>query len=57
MTEPLPEARASRTHYDPVEPAGEVAKKNIRLALLLFGIAVVMATGAVLVSFVYLQFD
>jgi hypothetical protein len=57
MTEPLSEARPPRTHYDPVEPAGEVAKKNIRLALLLFGIAVLMAAGAVLVSFVYLQFD
>jgi hypothetical protein len=57
MTEPLPEARPPRTHYDPVEPSGEVAKKNIRLALLLFGIAVLMAAGAVLVSLIYLQFD
>lgn len=57
MSEPLPEARTSRAHYDPIEPSGEVAKKNVRLAALLFGIAVLMAAGAVLVSFIYLQFD
>lgn len=57
MAEQLPEARAPRTTYEPIEPAGEVAKKNIRLAVLLFGIAVLMAAGAVLISFIYLQFD
>jgi hypothetical protein len=57
MAEQLPEARPPRTSYDPIEPAGEVAKKNVRLAALLFGIALLMAAGAVLVSFIYLQFD
>jgi hypothetical protein len=57
MAEQLPEPRPPRTNYDPIEPTGEVAKKNIRLALVLFGIAVLMAVGAVLISFIYLQFD
>jgi hypothetical protein len=57
MVEPLQEPRPPRTHYEPVEPSGEVAKKNITLALALFGIAVLMAGGALLVSFIYLQFD
>jgi hypothetical protein len=57
MAEQLPEARPPRTGYDPIEPSGEVAKKNIRLAVLLFAIAVLMAGGAVLVSFIYLHFD
>jgi hypothetical protein len=57
MAEPLPESRPPRTTYEPVEPSGDVAKKNRPLALALFGIAVLMAAGAVLVSLVYLQFD
>jgi hypothetical protein len=57
MAEQLPEPRPPRAHYEPIEPAGEVAKRNIRLGLALFGIAVLMAAGAVLVSFIYLQFD
>ena len=57
MSEPLQEPRAPRTHYEPVEPAGEVAKKNMKLAVALFGIAVLMAAGAVLVSYIYLHFD
>jgi hypothetical protein len=57
MAEPLPESRPPRTTYEPVEPSGDIAKKNMRLALALFGIALLMAAGAVLVSLIYLQFD
>jgi hypothetical protein len=53
MTEPLPE---SRTH-EPIEPAAEIARKNILLGLALLGIVLLMAAGAVVVSFVYLQYD
>jgi hypothetical protein len=34
-----------------------VARKNVALGLVLFGIAVLMAAGAVVVSLIYLQFD
>jgi hypothetical protein len=57
MTEPLPEPPPPRTYYDPVEPTGEVAHRNIRLGVALFVIALVFAAGAVVVSLIYLQFD
>jgi hypothetical protein len=53
MSEPLP----PRTTVEPVEATPEVARKNVVLALVLFGIAVLMAAGAVVVSLIYLQFD
>jgi hypothetical protein len=53
MSEPLP----PRTTVEPVEVTPEVARKNVRLGLALFGIAILIAVGAVLVSFIYLQFD
>jgi hypothetical protein len=57
MGERLPEPRQQRLHYEPVSPAGDVAKKNVRLGLALFGIALLFAVGAVVVSLIYLQFD
>ena len=53
MSEPL----APRTTNEPVETTPEVARKNVRLGLALFGIAVLMAVGAIVVSLIYLQFD
>ena len=53
MSEPLP----PRTTVEPVEATPEVARKNILLGWALFGVAVLIAAGAVLVSFLYLQFD
>jgi hypothetical protein len=53
MTEHLQE---SRTH-EPVEPTPELARKNILLGLVLLGVALLFAAGAVVVSLVYLQFD
>ena len=47
MPEPIP----------PVEPTPEVAQRNVVLALGLVGIALLIAAGAVLVAFVYLQYD
>jgi hypothetical protein len=57
MTEGLPEPPQSRTHYEPVSPTGDVAKRNVALGLALFGIAVLMAVGSVAVSLLYLHFD
>jgi len=57
MAERLPEPPPPRTTYEPVDPTGDVARKNIALGLLLFGIALLFAIGAVVVSFIYLHFD
>jgi hypothetical protein len=57
MTERLPEPTAPRTTNLPVEPVGDVARKNVRLALALTAIAALMVVGAVLISLVYLQYD
>jgi hypothetical protein len=53
VSEPLP----PRTTSEPVEPTPELARKNIVLGLSLLGIALLMAAGAVAVSFIYLHFD
>ena len=53
MSEPLP----PRTTSEPVDVTPELAKKNVALGLALFGIALLFATGAVVVSLLYLQFD
>jgi hypothetical protein len=47
MPEPIP----------PVEATPEVARRNVMLALGLVGVAVLIAAGAILVAFVYLQYD
>ena len=58
MAERLPETSAApRTSNLPVEPVGEVARKNYVLALALTGIVVLMVVGSVLVSLVYLHYD
>ena len=57
MTERLPEPPSPRTYYEPIGPTPEVARKNVRLGIVLFVIAVLVAAGAVGVSLIYLQFD
>jgi hypothetical protein len=57
MTERLPESQAPRTTNLPVEPVGDVARQNFRLALALAAIAALMVVGAVLISLVYLHYD
>jgi hypothetical protein len=57
MTERVPEPPPPRTTYEPIGPSGDVARKNILLGLVLFGIAILFAAGAVVVSLIYLQFD
>jgi hypothetical protein len=52
LSEPLP----PRT-TEPVEPTGEVARKNVRLGLVLLGLVLLIVAGTVLVSLVYLQYD
>jgi hypothetical protein len=57
MAERLPEPVPPRTTTEPVEPTREVARKNVVLALALAGISLLLAGGAVLVSFIYLFYD
>jgi hypothetical protein len=57
MSEPLPEVPPPRTVNPPVEPTPAIARRNSILGLSLFGIALLVAAGAVLVAFIYLHFD
>ena len=57
MAERLPEPPPPRTYYEPVDPTGEIAKKNVTLGIALAVIAVLIAAGAVIVSLIYLHFD
>ena len=41
----------------PVETSPEVARRNVMLAVALTVAAVLIAGGAVLVAFIYLQYD
>ena len=53
MSEPLP----PRTTSDPVDITPELARKNVILGWSLLGIAILIAAGAVAISFIYLHFD
>jgi hypothetical protein len=57
MAEQLQEPAAPRTMTDPVDPTGEVAKRNLVLALSLGGIALLIFAGTILVALIYLQYD
>jgi hypothetical protein len=57
MTEPIREAVPQRTTYGPVDVTPEIARKNIRLGIALFVVAVLIAAGAVAVSLIYLHYD
>jgi hypothetical protein len=57
MTEPTLEAPPTSTPTGPVEPVGEVARKNVVLALALFGVVLLMVAGTIAVSFIYLHYD
>ena len=53
MSEPLP----PRTTSEPVEATPEIARTNVAMGWALFGIAILIAAGAVGISFIYLHFD
>jgi hypothetical protein len=57
MTERIPEAVPQRSTYLPVETTPEIARKNIRLGIALFLLAMLIAAGAVGVSLIYLHYD
>jgi hypothetical protein len=53
MTEPI-QPRAS---YPPVDPHGELARKNVLLGWALFGLVLVIFAGSIGVALVYLALD
>jgi hypothetical protein len=53
----LSEPQQSRTTNEPVEVTPELARKNVLLGWALLGIAILIAAGAVGISFLYLHFD
>ena len=57
MTETAPEQVPQRTTYPPVETTPEIARKNVTLGLALFALALLIAGGAVAVSFIYLHYS
>lgn len=57
MAEQLQEPAPRGTMTDPVDPTGEVAKRNLVLAVSLGAIALLIFVGAILVAFIYLQYD
>jgi hypothetical protein len=57
VSERLPEPVPPRTTNEPVEVTPALARKNIILGTALFGVALLIAAGAVAISLIYLQFD
>jgi hypothetical protein len=57
MTEPAGETTRTRAPNEPVEPAGEIARKNVMLALVLVAIVILVVAGTVAISLIYLHYD
>lgn len=57
MAERLQEPPPPRTTYPPIEPSGEIARKNLLLGIGLAAIALFIAAGAVVVALIYLHYD
>jgi len=54
MSEPLVE---TRTFQEPVEPVGDVARKNVMLGIALLVAVLLVVAGTVAVSLIYLHYD
>jgi hypothetical protein len=57
VNERMPEPVPQRTTYAPVDVTPELARKNVRLGIALFVLAMLIAAGAVVVSLIYLHYD
>jgi hypothetical protein len=58
MAEPsTAETVAARASNEPVEPVGEVARKNLLLGLILLGVVILVIAGTVGISLIYLHYD
>ena len=45
------------TTIEPVEPTGDVARKNVVLGIALTFVALLIVAGTILVSLIYLHYD
>jgi len=41
----------------PVEPIPDVARRNVKLAVGLLGLAILIAVGSIVVALIYLHYD
>ena len=57
MTEPLPEPGHRGVTVEPVEPDLELARRNVRFGLALFGLALLLFAGTMGVALIYLALD
>jgi hypothetical protein len=57
LTERLPEPRHPGTTVEPTDPDLELARRNVRFGLALFGLFVLLFGGTVAVALVYLALD
>ena len=57
MTERVEEPLNPATTHDPVDPEHEVARKNMTMGLMLFGVFLLLFAGTWIVAFIYLAVD
>jgi hypothetical protein len=57
MTEAAAETTRTRAPNEPVEPTGEIARKNVMLALVLVAVVILVVAGTVAISLIYLHYD
>jgi hypothetical protein len=60
LTEPLDEPRPAEVVPEPVDPVDaehELARKNMRFGLALFGLFLLLFAGVWVVAFIYLALD
>jgi hypothetical protein len=55
VTEPLFEPEPPRTTVDPVEAERDLARKNMVFGWALFGVAVLLFAGTIVVALIYLS--
>ena len=57
MAEPLPEPPRPTTTSEPVETTPEIARRNVLLGLVLFGLCLLVFGGTIGVALLYLALD
>jgi hypothetical protein len=57
MTERAPDPYRPQGPQQPVDPGEEIARRNVRLGLALFGLFLLLLAGTFAVGFVYLALD
>ena len=57
MSERAPEGAPPRTSYPPVEPIGDVARRNFVLAVGLVALFLLIFGATFAIAFVYLHYD